>query len=44
MHVDAQVVKGADVVQNIEKSKTNKDDMPHDKISILNVEVKSSVE
>lgn len=39
-----QVVKGADVVQNIEKSKTNKDDMPYDKISIINVETKASIE
>lgn len=39
-----QVVKGADVVQNIEKAKTNKDDAPYEKISILNIEVKASVE
>ena len=39
-----QVLKGADVVQNIEKAKTNKDDMPYEKISIVNIEVKASVE
>ena len=39
-----QVVKGTDVVQNIEKAKTNKDDMPYERISIVNIEVKSSVE
>ena len=40
----SQVVKGADVVQNIEKAKTNKDDMPHEKISIVNIEMKASIE
>lgn len=39
-----QVVKGADVVQNIEKAKTDKDDKPYEDIKIVNIEVKSSVE
>ena len=39
-----QVIKGADVVQNIEKAKTNKDDKPYDDIKIINIEVKGSVE
>ena len=39
-----QVIKGADVVQNIEKAKTNKDDKPYDDIKIVNIEVKGSVE
>lgn len=39
-----QVMKGADVVQNIEKAKTNKDDKPFDDIKIVNIEVKASIE
>lgn len=40
-----QVLKGADVVQNIEKSKTNpKDDKPYEDIKIVNIEMKQTAD
>lgn len=40
-----QVLRGADVVQNIEKSKTNpKDDKPYEDIKIVNIEIKQTAE
>ena len=40
-----QVLKGADVVQNIEKAKTNpKDDKPYEDIKIVNIEIRATAE
>ncbi|PRQ32185.1 putative peptidylprolyl isomerase [Rosa chinensis] len=40
--VFGRVIKGMDVVQAIEKVKTNKDDKPHQDVKILNVTVPKS--
>ena len=40
----AQVVKGADVVQMIEKAKTDRFDKPFEDIKIVNIDVKMSVD
>ncbi len=39
-----QVVKGADVVQMIEKTKTDRFDKPFEDIKIVNIEIKMSVD
>lgn len=39
-----QVVKGADVVQMIEKVKTDRFDKPFEDVKMVNIEVKTSVE
>ena len=42
MHV--QVVKGADVVLNIERTKTDHEDAPVEQIKMINIDVKASVD
>ena len=38
-------MKGADVVQNIEKAKTNpKDDKPYEDIKIVNIETRATTD
>ena len=39
-----QVVKGADVVQVIERAKTDRFDKPVEDIKIINIETRTSVE
>ena len=39
-----QVVKGADVVQMVEKAKTDRFDKPFEDIKIVNIDVKMSVD
>ena len=39
-----QVVKGADVVQMIEKAKTDRFDKPFEDIKIVNIDVKMTVD
>ncbi len=39
-----QVVKGADVVQMIEKVKTDRFDKPYEDVKIVNIDLKMSVD
>jgi hypothetical protein len=39
-----QVVKGADVVQMIEKVKTDRFDKPFEDVKMVNIEIKSTVD
>ena len=39
-----QVVKGADVVQMIEKTKTDRFDKPLEDVKIVNIDIKMSVD
>ncbi len=39
-----QVVKGADVVQTIEKVKTDRFDKPFEDVKMVNIEIKTSVD
>lgn len=39
-----QVVKGADVVQMIEKTKTDRFDKPFEDIKMVNIDIKMSVD
>ncbi len=42
--VFGRVVKGADVVLNIEKAKTEKNDRPVEEIKILNIDLQQSMD